>query len=108
MKSFFLFKFTDTSHDHLSLVPLMQIDCEVLNTRLIHVKNGAIPQHLRNSNQTESTYRKRTENIKESPQNFTDQQYTPYFMKNAGDKAYEKEMFLDDGKQGFQNDTEWT
>ncbi|XP_018570019.1 cyclic AMP-dependent transcription factor ATF-6 alpha isoform X2 [Anoplophora glabripennis] len=30
-----------------SLIPLMQIDCEVLDTRLIHVKQGAIPQHLR-------------------------------------------------------------
>ncbi|KAJ8974881.1 hypothetical protein NQ317_011727 [Molorchus minor] len=30
-----------------SLIPLMQIDCEVLNTRLIQVKHGDIPQHLR-------------------------------------------------------------
>lgn len=29
------------------MIPLMQIDCEVLDTRLIHIKHGSIPEHLR-------------------------------------------------------------
>ena len=27
-------------------VAMMQIDCEVINTRLIHVREDAIPMHL--------------------------------------------------------------
>lgn len=79
----------------------MQIDCEVLNTRLIHVKHGTIPQHFRSSNQTESTD-KNPSNIKEKPlQNYTDNSYTPYFMKTAKEKVRQKRLYLEEDRQEF-------
>lgn len=33
-------------------IGMMQIDCEVLNTQLIHVQKSAIPQHFRQRNST--------------------------------------------------------
>lgn len=32
------------SDDHISM---MQIDCEVMDTKLVHVKESVIPEHLR-------------------------------------------------------------
>ncbi|GJQ69521.1 Atf6 [Trypoxylus dichotomus] len=89
----------NATQDQLNLVPLMQIDCEVLNTRLIHIKHGTIPQHLRTSNQTEPRY-KESENIKEKPiQNYTDKSYRPYFMKNPKEKIRRKAIYLEEPRK---------
>ncbi|KAI4457324.1 atf6 isoform c [Holotrichia oblita] len=91
----------NATQDQFNLVPLMQIDCEVLNTRLIHVKHGTIPQHFRSSNQTQSTDKTQS-NIKEKPlQNYTDNSYTPYFMRTAKDKVRQKRLYLEDDRQDY-------
>lgn len=66
----------------------MQIDCEVLDTRLIHVKYGAIPQHLRTEgNTTDPAYDHLKKENKESDaidkQHYKNNtQYMPYFVHN--------------------------
>ncbi|KRT86182.1 hypothetical protein AMK59_1190 [Oryctes borbonicus] len=95
----------NATQDQLNLVPLMQIDCEVLNTRLIHVKHGTIPQHFRTSNQTQSRYGQ-SEDIKEKPiQNYTDKAYTPYFMKNPKGKIRRKAIYLEEpSREDFETE----
>lgn len=69
------------------MVPLMQIDCEVLDTHLLHVKYGSIPRHLRtpgNATQ-ESTdnnvhHSNATQKTSYKVNNAT---YKPYFMRNS-------------------------
>jgi len=40
-------------------VGMMQIDCEVMNTQLIHVRKSAIPKHVREKhNATYTKFRK--------------------------------------------------
>ncbi|XP_017782435.1 PREDICTED: cyclic AMP-dependent transcription factor ATF-6 beta [Nicrophorus vespilloides] len=39
-----------------SVVSLMQIDCEVLDTRMIHIKQGSIPQNFRNQTASPTTH----------------------------------------------------
>ncbi|KAJ8918898.1 hypothetical protein NQ315_016800 [Exocentrus adspersus] len=64
--------------------PLMQIDCEVLDTRLIHVKHGTIPQHLRTyGNATtakDSEADSNARNSSEADAKYYKESYKPYFM----------------------------
>ncbi|XP_056639585.1 cyclic AMP-dependent transcription factor ATF-6 alpha [Diorhabda sublineata] len=68
-----------------SLIPLMQIDCEVLDTRLIHVKHGVIPQHFRKYDNV--TKKEPTENdpiisdANTTKTNYYENNYKPYFVK---------------------------
>jgi len=68
------------------LIPLMQIDCEVLDTRLIQIRYGSIPQHLRShgnstayqSSNSSGDVSKRSD----STANYTRKKaYRPYFVK---------------------------
>lgn len=63
----------------------MQIDCEVVDTRLLHVKSTNIPPHLRDTinytrNNFDSYEDQKYENNNTS-QNIPN--YTPYFIKNT-------------------------
>lgn len=76
------------------MIPLMQIDCEVLDTRLIHVKHGSIPQHLRAyANITKE--KPSTENSSfpntDLPKYYK-KSYKPYFIKKNGVKSH-REFF---------------
>lgn len=59
-----------------SMIPLMQIDCEVLDTRLIHVKHGSIPKHLRAY--TNITKEETSENT--NIPKYYKKSYKPYFI----------------------------
>nr|XP_023030390.1 cyclic AMP-dependent transcription factor ATF-6 alpha isoform X1 [Leptinotarsa decemlineata] len=78
---------------HSSLIPLMKIDCEVLNTRLIYIKHGTIPQHLkRYSNETA---RKESPDEKVSDKNSHrtrdyKKPYKPYFIDKYALKSSEE------------------
>lgn len=68
----------------------MQIDCEVLDTRLLHVKYGVIPQHLRtHGNTTQESYSNSTDNNVNDTNTTRDKNYTvnnsykPYFMRKS-------------------------
>lgn len=67
-----------------SLIPLMQIDCEVLDTRLIHVKHGAIPQHLRSygnsTTEKDPSADGKVSNSSGSDAKYYKESYKPYFM----------------------------
>ncbi|XP_018331405.1 cyclic AMP-dependent transcription factor ATF-6 alpha [Agrilus planipennis] len=75
----------------LSVIPLMQIDCEVLDTQIIHVKNGTIPRHLRSYNSTTSPVSPphssnvgSTSNSTATSENFHfEKNYKPYFMRKS-------------------------
>lgn len=70
------------------MIPLMQIDCEVLDTRLIHVKHGSIPQHLRTY--ANLTKEKQSNNFNvsntDSPKYYK-KMYKPYFIKKNSVKS---------------------
>ncbi|VEN54396.1 unnamed protein product [Callosobruchus maculatus] len=67
----------DAAFSQTELIPLMQIDCEVLDTKLIHVKHGSIPQHLRGySNDT----KKDTSDNSTSDKKYYKRPYKPYFV----------------------------
>ncbi|KAJ9600901.1 hypothetical protein L9F63_000944, partial [Diploptera punctata] len=57
-------------------ITMMQIDCEVTNTQLLHVKKGDIPEHMRQPNQ----YSNATSTNKSSSKDRS-HTYRPYFVK---------------------------
>lgn len=62
-------------------MPLMQIDCEVLDTRLIHVKYRTIPKHLRKQGNSTFGAEGMTKS-NEAASNYTNSKpYKPYFIK---------------------------
>ncbi|KAB0801979.1 hypothetical protein PPYR_04165 [Photinus pyralis] len=76
-----------TSSPDPHTVSLMQIDCEVVDTHLLHVNYGAIPQHLRtHSNTTQEPY---TSDDMYHGMNNTNKKFTvrrtykPYFMRKS-------------------------
>lgn len=60
----------------------MQIDCEVLDTRLIHVKHGSIPKHLRAyANVTKEETNSENSNFTNSKvPKYYKKSYKPYFI----------------------------
>ncbi|XP_026669739.1 cyclic AMP-dependent transcription factor ATF-6 alpha [Ceratina calcarata] len=77
---------TPTNH-----ITMMQIDCEVTNTQLLHLQQSIIPNHLKNS----------TDNHARRPDDLSDdlsdalianmtKNYRPYFIKEANAKVYDK------------------
>ncbi|KAG5894091.1 hypothetical protein JTB14_003947 [Gonioctena quinquepunctata] len=68
---------------HSSMVPLMQIDCEVLDTRLIHIKHGSIPQHLKaysNATKKEHVDDEKVSDPTASEPHYYKKPYKPYFI----------------------------
>ncbi|EEZ97991.2 cyclic AMP-dependent transcription factor ATF-6 beta [Tribolium castaneum] len=77
-----------------SLVPLMQIDCEVLDTRLIQIRYGSIPQHLRKHGN--ATYQGNDSVTKpsETAANYTARKaYRPYFIKHKAVRASGQDFY---------------
>lgn len=63
-----------------AFVPLMQIDCEVLDTKLVNVKYGAIPRQYRNITKSEEHHENKPSNT--SGRNYrTKPHYKPYVLK---------------------------
>ncbi|KAK5650525.1 hypothetical protein RI129_001554 [Pyrocoelia pectoralis] len=74
-----------TSSPNPQTVSLMQIDCEVVDTHLLHVNYGAIPQHLRtHANTTQESYTSKNvyHGMNVTNKKFTVKRtYKPYFMR---------------------------
>lgn len=64
-------------------VTMMQIDCEVTNTQLLHLQEAIIPKHLRNKDNSESNAPKT-----EVSANNT-KSYKPYFLKENSTNSFE-------------------
>ncbi|XP_030746092.1 cyclic AMP-dependent transcription factor ATF-6 beta [Sitophilus oryzae] len=63
-----------------TFVPLMQIDCEVLDTKLVNVKYGAIPRQYRNVTKTNGNDEHRKSNSTVPRKNRDKGAYKPYFL----------------------------
>lgn len=87
------FTFSDSAAQG-SMIPLMQIDCEVLDTRLIHVKHGSIPQHLRTyANTTKGKPSSESSSFTNTDlPKYYNKVYKPYFINKKGIKT--KRNFL--------------
>ncbi|XP_032675120.1 uncharacterized protein LOC116845962 isoform X2 [Odontomachus brunneus] len=84
-----------TPPDH---VTMMQIDCEVTNTQLLHLQQSIIPIHLRDNKSTSQSNRSHSvEDIVNSStaniRNIRNQK--PYFIKEANRKALYRKNFED-------------
>jgi cyclic AMP-dependent transcription factor ATF-6 alpha len=105
-------------------VTMMQIDCEVTNTQLLHVKKGDIPTHLRQNDtgHYSNTTASDKPNTKDQPDDhFTperrpavsrDQPYRPYFVKpnhkkfmNNGEFPSESKLSVEFGNSNPYNVT---
>lgn len=66
---------------------MMQIDCEVTNTQVLHLQQSIIPVHLRNSKSTSQSNRSHSveDIVNSSIANIT-RNYKPYFMRETNRK----------------------
>lgn len=72
----------DSASSQAALVPLMQIDCEVLDTRLIHVKYGVIPHHFKTEgNSTANVKQEKKTRRENKTEDYKNRDYRPYFMQ---------------------------
>lgn len=105
-------------------VTMMQIDCEVTNTQLLHVKKGDIPAHLRQNDTgqyTNTTASDKPNAKEEADDHFTSerrpamsrsQPYRPYFVKpnqkkfmNSGEFSSEPKISIEFGNSNPYNVT---
>ncbi|XP_011159871.1 cyclic AMP-dependent transcription factor ATF-6 alpha isoform X2 [Solenopsis invicta] len=76
-------------------ITMMQIDCEVTNTQLLHLQQSIIPIHLRNSKPTsQSNQSHSVEDIHDSSTDNITRNYKPYFLKEANRKHRYKKHFM--------------
>ncbi|XP_070160030.1 cyclic AMP-dependent transcription factor ATF-6 alpha isoform X3 [Polyergus mexicanus] len=68
-------------------ITMMQIDCEVTNTQILHLQQSIIPVHLRNSKSTSQSNQSQSVDdiVNSSIANIT-RNYKPYFMREANRK----------------------
>lgn len=83
-----------TPPDH---VTMMQIDCEVTNTQLLHLQQSIIPVHLRDKSTSQSNRSHSVEDIvNSSTANIRNiRNHKPYFIKEANRKALYRKNFED-------------
>lgn len=76
-------------------ITMMQIDCEVTNTQLLHLQQSIIPVHLRNSKPTgQSNPSHSVEDIDDPSTNNITRNYKPYFLKEANRKHRYRKHFM--------------
>ncbi|XP_012219218.1 cyclic AMP-dependent transcription factor ATF-6 alpha isoform X2 [Linepithema humile] len=73
-------------------ITMMQIDCEVTNTQLLHLQQSMIPVHLRGTKSTSQSHQSHSfEDIANITANST-RNYKPYFIKEANRKHRTKHL----------------
>lgn len=98
-------------------ITMMQIDCEVTNTQLLHVKKGDIPAHLRQNDTghySNTTASNKPDSKGQTNDHFTSeshrpsvsrfQTYRPYFVKPNHKKFINNGEFPNDTKLGVEFD----
>ncbi|EGI61364.1 Cyclic AMP-dependent transcription factor ATF-6 alpha [Acromyrmex echinatior] len=76
-------------------VTMMQIDCEVTNTQLLHLQQSIIPVHLRNSKpMSQSNQSHSVEDIDNPSADNITRNYKPYFLKEANRKHRYRKHFM--------------
>jgi hypothetical protein len=106
-------------------ITMMQIDCEVTNTQLLHVKKGDIPAHLRQNDTghySNATASNKPNTKEQTDDHFTSkshhpamsrsQPYRPYFVKpnhkkfvNSGELPSESKLNVEFGNSDPYNVT---
>nr|XP_031848384.1 cyclic AMP-dependent transcription factor ATF-6 alpha isoform X1 [Nomia melanderi]XP_031848385.1 cyclic AMP-dependent transcription factor ATF-6 alpha isoform X1 [Nomia melanderi]XP_031848386.1 cyclic AMP-dependent transcription factor ATF-6 alpha isoform X1 [Nomia melanderi] len=78
-------------------ITMMQIDCEVTNTQLLHLQQSVIPNHLKNSNRSGNQTRQTpvTNDISNSVTEDLTKNYRPYFIKESSQKIFHKRNLKD-------------
>ncbi|XP_076287075.1 bZIP_ATF6 domain-containing protein ATf6 [Lasioglossum baleicum] len=83
---------TPTNH-----ITMMQIDCEVTNTQLLHLQQSVIPNHLKNTgrsgNETRETHA--TNDVSDAVAEDIAKNYKPYFIKESSQKTLQKRNLKD-------------
>ncbi|XP_076654260.1 bZIP_ATF6 domain-containing protein ATf6 isoform X2 [Halictus rubicundus] len=78
-----------TPRNHITM---MQIDCEVTNTQLLHLQQSVIPNHLKNTgrsgNETRGTHA--TNDVSDAVAEDIAKNYKPYFIKESSQKILQK------------------
>ncbi|KYM85504.1 Cyclic AMP-dependent transcription factor ATF-6 alpha [Atta colombica] len=76
-------------------ITMMQIDCEVTNTQLLHLQQSIIPVHLRNSKpMSQSNQSHSVEDIDNPSTDNITRNYKPYFLKEANRKHRYRKHFM--------------
>lgn len=76
-------------------ITMMQIDCEVTNTQLLHLQQSIIPVHLRNSKPTsQSNQSHSVEDIDDPSTDNITRNYKPYFLKETNRKHRYRKHFM--------------
>ncbi|KAL0126586.1 hypothetical protein PUN28_005148 [Cardiocondyla obscurior] len=76
-------------------ITMMQIDCEVTNTQLLHLQQSIIPVHLRNSKpSSQSSQTHSVEDMDDPSANNVTRTYKPYFLKEANRKLRSRKHFM--------------
>ncbi|XP_012341632.1 uncharacterized protein LOC100865732 isoform X2 [Apis florea] len=75
-------------------ITMMQIDCEVTNTQLLHLQQSIIPDHLKNINKTENHTHQPDDESDAVAANVT-KNYKPYFIKETNHKMFHKKNLKD-------------
>lgn len=65
---------------------MMQIDCEVTNTQLLHLQQSIIPVHLRNGKPTNQSNQSHSVEDIDNPSTDNIRNYKPYFLKETNRK----------------------
>ncbi|XP_076232070.1 bZIP_ATF6 domain-containing protein ATf6 isoform X2 [Calliopsis andreniformis] len=78
-------------------ITMMQIDCEVTNTQLLHLQQSVIPNHFRNNNRSESHTRhaNAASDMSNPVTANTTKNYKPYFIKESDHKVFRKKDLKD-------------
>lgn len=86
---------------------MMQIDCEVTNTQLLHLQEAIIPNHLKNQQSETNTPKGRRTGMYDR-ETETTKNYKPYFLKESGLNSLRSNSFKDSydtkDKDSFAND----
>ncbi|XP_028525681.1 cyclic AMP-dependent transcription factor ATF-6 alpha isoform X2 [Apis cerana] len=72
-------------------ITMMQIDCEVTNTQLLHLQQSIIPDHLKNINKTENHTHQPDDEVTAN----VIKNYKPYFIKETNHKMFHKKNLKD-------------
>lgn len=70
-------------------ITMMQIDCEVTNTQLLHLQQSIIPNHLKSANRSESRTRQPND-VSDAMTADINKNYKPYFIKETKHKMFHK------------------
>lgn len=75
---------------------MMQIDCEVTNTQLLHLQQSIVPNHLKSNRSGSHTHQTQTaSDISDAVAADMTKNYKPYFIKDTNHKIVHRKNLKD-------------